>query len=303
MNAFPIFTTKYTFSGHESFQCRQLWLKKGYDFVASGNSFRAEDAVVSLGVGKNMVSSIRFWLKAFNLIDSDDKLTEFASAIFNDDNGFDPYLEDEASLWLLHYQLIKNHFASTYSMIFNELRREKIEFVGDNYVAFIKRKSETDPSLNFNANTLNADFDVFKKMYYTENLAKQTDDSYTGILTDLELVKRYTKTIKLKDSQTEKKELFFIENTDRKNIPIEIFLYSIIDNPSYGFSISLNTLEQDYDSPGSIFAINHAGIVDKITEAIELYDFITFNDHAGIKELQFKNKPSTFDLLKSYYEK
>ena len=24
---------KYTFSGHESFPCKALWLKKGYDFI------------------------------------------------------------------------------------------------------------------------------------------------------------------------------------------------------------------------------------------------------------------------------
>jgi hypothetical protein len=39
------------FSGHETFQCRHLWLKKGYDYVKSGKSFSAEDAVVELGVG------------------------------------------------------------------------------------------------------------------------------------------------------------------------------------------------------------------------------------------------------------
>jgi hypothetical protein len=65
-------TTKYTFSGHDSFQCRQLWLKKGYDYVQEGKNFNDEDAVVQLGVGKNMVSSIRFWLKAFNIIDNKD---------------------------------------------------------------------------------------------------------------------------------------------------------------------------------------------------------------------------------------
>ena len=30
---------KYTFSGHESFPCKSLWLKKGYDFVANKNDF------------------------------------------------------------------------------------------------------------------------------------------------------------------------------------------------------------------------------------------------------------------------
>jgi hypothetical protein len=61
---------KLQFSGHDSFQCRQLWLKKGYDFVKEGFDFNDEYSVVQLGVGKNMVSSIRFWLKAFNIIDN-----------------------------------------------------------------------------------------------------------------------------------------------------------------------------------------------------------------------------------------
>ena len=37
---------KFTFSGHESFQCRHLWLKKGYDFVNKKKSFNNDDAVV-----------------------------------------------------------------------------------------------------------------------------------------------------------------------------------------------------------------------------------------------------------------
>ena len=91
---------KFTFSGHESFQCRQLWLKKGFDYIKSGKSFNDDDAVVILGVGKNMVASIRFWMKAFGLIGIDDVLTPFAEKLLSD-TGWDPYLEDEASLWLL----------------------------------------------------------------------------------------------------------------------------------------------------------------------------------------------------------
>ena len=47
---------KYVFSGHESFPCKTLWLKKGYDFVANDYMFNDSDAVVRLGVGKNMVA-------------------------------------------------------------------------------------------------------------------------------------------------------------------------------------------------------------------------------------------------------
>lgn len=82
MNELSLEPVKYTFSGHESFQCRQLWLKKGYDFIINNGSFNDEDAVVKLGVGKNMVSSIRFWMKAFNLLTTDDQLTEIAHRLF-----------------------------------------------------------------------------------------------------------------------------------------------------------------------------------------------------------------------------
>ena len=296
-------TLKYTFSGHESFQCRQLWLKKGFDFVSQGKSFRSEDSVVTLGVGKNMVSSIRFWLKAFNLIDNDDKPTDFAISIFDYDIGFDPYMEDEATLWLLHYQLIKNRIASTYSLIFNEFRREKIEFVNEQYVSFIKRKSETESGLNFNLNTISSDFEVFKKMYLTDELNKQTEGSYSGLFTDLGILKSYLKETKDSNNKKVRQESFYISNSERKSIPAEIFLYAIIDNPNYGFSVNLNSIELDYDSPGSIFALNHAGILSKIKEVTDLFDYVTFNDHAGVKELQFKYKPTTFELLKIYYEK
>jgi len=58
----PKVNNKFTFSGHDTFHCRHLWLKKGYDFIKTGNKFANEDAVVLLGVGKNMVTSIYFWM-------------------------------------------------------------------------------------------------------------------------------------------------------------------------------------------------------------------------------------------------
>ena len=48
----------YRFSGHESFPCKSLWLKKGYDFVVAGNDFNSPEAVIGLGVGK-------IWLRQF----------------------------------------------------------------------------------------------------------------------------------------------------------------------------------------------------------------------------------------------
>lgn len=286
--------TKYTFSGHDSFQCRQLWLKKGYDYIQEGKNFNDEDAVVQLGVGKNMVSSIRFWLKAFNIIDNKDIPTEFGKRLFDDENGYDPFLEDEASLWLLHYQLVKNSFASIYSIIFNEFRKEKLFFNKETFVNYVKRIGESNPDLNFNENTVAKDFIVFANLYKNDPESKDVEDSFSGILSEIEL---------LKTTGKGKEEQFYIENTERDNLPEAVVLFTILDNSNYGNSISLNSLEFDLNSPGSIFALNRSGLMNKISEIVSEYKDITFTDQAGIKELQFKNKADPYTILDKYYGK
>lgn len=286
--------TKYTFSGHDSFQCRQLWLKKGYDYVQEGKNFNDEDAVVQLGVGKNMVSSIRFWLKAFNIIDNKDIPTVFGKRLFDDETGYDPFLEDEASLWLLHYQLVKNGFASIYSIIFNEFRKEKLFFNKETFVNYVKRIGESNPDLNFNENTVAKDFIVFANLYKSDPESKDVEDSFSGILSEIELLKT---TGKGKDEQ------FFIENSERDNLPETIVLYSILDNPNYGNSISLNSLEFDLNSPGSIFALNRSSLMNKISDIVDDFKDITFTDQAGIKEFQFKKIVDAYTILDQYYGK
>lgn len=285
---------KYTFSGHNSFQCRQLWLKKGYDYVQEGKNFNSEDAVVKLGVGKNMVSSIRFWLKAFNIIDGKDIPTEFGKRVFDEKNGYDPFLEDDASLWVLHYQLVKNGFASIYSIIFNDFRKQKLFFNKETFVNYVKRLGENNPNMNFNQNTVAKDFIVFANLYKSDPESKDIEDSFSGILSELELLKTIGKG---------KDEQYIIENSERDNLSESILLYAILDNPIYGNSISLNSLEFDWNSPGSIFALNRSGLMNKISDIVNDFKDVTFTDQAGMKELQFKNKVDAYTVLDKYYGK
>jgi hypothetical protein len=294
---------KLNFSGHDSFQCRQLWLKKGYDYVQQGKSFNNEDAVIQLGVGKNMVSSIRFWLKAFNIIDNKDIPTEFGLRLFDNENGYDPFLEDEASLWLLHYQLVKNSFASIYSIIFNEFRKEKLFFNKETFVNYVKRIGDSNPDLNFNENTVAKDFIVFTNLYKNDPESNNIEDSFSGILSELTLLKMIYKSYKDENGKTKKKEEYYIENVERDNLPEAVVLFSILDNPNYGNSISLNSLEFDLNSPGSIFALNRSGLMNKISDIVEEFNDITFTDQAGIKELQFKKKSDAYRILDTYYGK
>jgi hypothetical protein len=292
--------TKLTFSGHDTFHCRHLWLKKGYDFIKKGKKFTDEDAVVELGVGKNMVAGINFWMRAFGILDKDGNVTEFATYLL-DDKGKDPYLEDEATLWLLHYQLVTLNVASTYNLIFNEFRREKIEFTRDNFIAFVARKTADLNISQINTNTLTSDFEVLTKMYIrTDAQSKDKEDTFSGLLTELNIIQEEKR--KVEDKQTS----FYSVVTDEKaDIPEEVLLFGILDNGNFDLSISLYTVEQEKNQIGSVFAIGRTGIVNKIESIAANNKFkkygITYNDQAGTKEIQFKTKPNKFEILDKYY--
>ena len=62
--------------------------------------------MIDLGVGKNMVYAIRYWLRSFGLTeDNEQVVSQLGKDIFAND-GFDPYCEDIGTLWLLHYHLV-----------------------------------------------------------------------------------------------------------------------------------------------------------------------------------------------------
>ena len=62
---------KVAFGRHETFHLRFAWLSKGFAaFQKNSELFEDLDAAtVTLGVGKNMVQAIRYWMRATQLID------------------------------------------------------------------------------------------------------------------------------------------------------------------------------------------------------------------------------------------
>ncbi|RXF68555.1 DUF4007 family protein [Hansschlegelia zhihuaiae] len=98
------------FSGHESFAVRYGWLPKIYEAVVRDPEIFADDerAILTLGLGKNMVRSVRFWGEAFGITQAQGRLvrpTEFGRRLLDPDIGVDPYLEDAGALWRLHWQI------------------------------------------------------------------------------------------------------------------------------------------------------------------------------------------------------
>ncbi len=101
------------FARHETFYVRDGWLRKGLKNLDKYGVkfFRSKEAADVLGMGKNMVNSLRFWLRATGLMGESDQQpkTEFGKLI----DKHDPYFEDIGTLWLMHYQLLKNKELST----------------------------------------------------------------------------------------------------------------------------------------------------------------------------------------------
>lgn len=105
-----------TFSGHETFAFRYGWLKKGADVIMEQpDLFGRDEAMAALGVGKNMVRSIRYWCLATGVAEEEARpgsrarnlaLTDLGRALLVEP-GWDSFLEDDSSLWLLHWGLAR----------------------------------------------------------------------------------------------------------------------------------------------------------------------------------------------------
>jgi len=98
------------FSGHESFAVRYGWLPKLYEAITRDPELFGDDerAILTLGLGKNMVKAIRFWGEAFGVTKGEGRLvrpTEFGRRLLDPDMGLDPFLEDAGSLWRLHWSI------------------------------------------------------------------------------------------------------------------------------------------------------------------------------------------------------
>jgi hypothetical protein len=292
---------KFQFSGHDSFICKHFWLKKGYDFIKSQGNFNDEAAVVKLGVGKNMVTAIHFWLKSFGIAGNANEYTDIGKFIFDDKKGVDPYLENLGTIWLLHYNLLKTGKASIYSLFFNEFRKGRFEFTKEQLLNFVKRKLEHGGQSNFTTNTINTDIGVFIRNYLKPNYKGtkiDVEDDFSRLMIDLDLMETYQS----ENAEGKLVEWYKVENKQRIDLPFEIVLFSILDNNQYGNSISFRELQNGFDAPGSIFAITEEGLYQKIEQITETYKDIIYTESEGVRELQFKNKPNKWEVLHEYYK-
>ncbi len=282
---------KYTFSGHESFPCKTLWLKKGYDFVVAGNDFNSPEAVVGLGVGKNMVASIRFWLKTFGITEND-KITWLGDYLFNESKGKDKYLEDIATLWLLHFNLVFSEEATLYKMFFCGVQRERTHFEREQVLTYVKLRMVEDNKMTlFNANTVKKDIGVLLQNYALPRKAQSNED-FSSLLIDLDLIRQ----------SPEGKGYYFNVDGKRK-VTKEIFFYGLLklkeqegDN-----TISFDTIQERI---GLVFRMQDFETIEMLKQLANDYsEYFAYSDVAGIKQIQFTKDLDVKKVLDDYYGK
>lgn len=289
------------FSGHDTFHCRQQWLSKGIKLIdIEGYTVlnRPEIAISKLGVGKNMVQSIQHWLKAFGLINEKHEVLEISNKLFlNNNNAFDPYLEDEGTLWLLQYKLCKSNYASIFNLIFSEYFNDKVslDFSERQIIQFIEKKLRDNNEREVSNNTLISDFKVFVKSYATPTKSLKTiEDDFNSPLLELSLISQ------LSSKNGNGETAYKINKEVRNNIPIAIFGYCLLDYLDDRKDISYDEIR---NSIGSYFCLSNDGLDDLLEQLCSKHpEFIHKND-AGIRQIQIKGitKDYQTNLLESYY--
>ena len=256
---------KLTFSGHETFPFRYTWLKKAVDAVNDDSSiFTQESALSTLGVGKNMVNSIRHWGKLTEMIEAKNEknvqegfdVTEFARKLLSDE-GYDPYLEDPATLWLLHWKLCTNLVsAPTWYFAFNCLAQ--IEFTKEQLIHEVFTFAQENKS-SATVNSIERDVNCFIRTYVASRKAKQSvfEDSLACPLIELALIE-----------ELGQHGLYVFSRGQQQDLPDEIFTYALIDywdksHPDKGV-ISFEDIAYGLGSPGLVFKINEDSLAYRL---------------------------------------
>lgn len=294
--------TSVSFSGHETFVLRYGWLKKAFDAAGLNPTiFNSEDAMVQLGVGKNMVRSIRHWALVCDVLAEEPKsrgvrlmTTELGRFLFGP-QGADPYLEDSNSLWLIHWKLCTNESrATTWNWSFSILRTS--EFTVDSLSASIETELTKRMLKAPTPNTLQRDTDVFIRTYLASRAGKKNiiEDSLDCPLNELGLL------------VAEGSEMLSFVRGPQRSLSDHIFVMALLEfwnrEAPRRETLSFNEIAYSPNSPGCVFKLDESSLferldrLEKITEGRFL-----FADTAGLKQVYRKAKINPFELLELYY--
>ncbi|MDD2230119.1 MAG: DUF4007 family protein [Candidatus Cloacimonetes bacterium] len=286
---------KPKFSGHQTFVIRYGWIEKGYRFVKSGLNFNSDDAIVDLGVGKNMVESIRYWGEMTGLIE-DSAPSAFAIKLLDEKEGWDPYLEDNNSYWLLHWNLNTNPgFMHSGIILFSHLKKPEFSKrdVADSALRSLDLYDKKSPAQS----TLNKDIDCYLRLYagIRRQNTKQKEELIGSPLQELNLIQM------INDS-----DLYCFNIGTKPNLSAEVIGYALWDymRNLNKIAITINeALYREY-SPGQVFMLDENSLVDAVDQLSDDPKWSThfgFSETAGIALIHC-TLTDGFELLDSYYK-
>ncbi|MBA3530920.1 MAG: DUF4007 family protein [Ardenticatenales bacterium] len=298
-----------TFGGHETFVFRYNWLKKGFEAIqADPKAFHHDDALVRLGVGKNMVRSIRHWCLALGIIEEGESIgrtRELAPTTFGqqllDNSGWDAYLEDRGTLWLLHWQLATNRVRGLVWHI--SLSLQQAEFSKALLQALVERQLER-LEIKTTSQMISREVDCFLRTYVSP-LRKRAgviaEETIDCPLTELDLI-RY-------DSGD---SVYRFNVGAKPTLPTAIFGYALLTYLSEVMesrrTVALDECIYQIGSPGQIFKLDENSVVDYIEQLATLTEGrLQFQETAGLHQIYLHDldvamlRETAESLLKQYY--
>lgn len=297
---------RVSFSGHETFPFRYTWLKKAVDAVdAEPYALHADDAMVRLGVGKNMVSSIRHWGLATGMLAEGSARrgsrirplapTDLGRSLFLD-GGWDPFLEDPGTLWLLHWQLASRpEPATTWWWVFNQ------------YPGTIFTRADVQEALEtlgaqrgwtrVTGASLKRDIEVFVRTYARQRRRNALlEDTLDCPLVELGVIQA-----------SSRQQTFVLARNDQESLPDEIFAYALAEHlrrrSSEARSVSIEELSFGDGAPGRVFCLDEPGLLGRLDRIEALTDGgVVFDETAGLKQIYVHRAPDATALLCRYYD-
>jgi hypothetical protein len=297
---------KYKFAGHQTFVFRYGWLEKGVRGIDECPTlFFEDDALVRLGVGKNMVSSIRHWCQVTRLVEPDPdvkgntgrhlRVSVIGRRLLLDD-GWDPFLEDDASLWLIHWLLVSNPTVGTsWQLLFSRFHRP--DFTKRELVAFVTSFIERQ-SLNFSSIVIARDVDCLIRTYAansSESKPSRPEETFDCPLLQLDL---------LQPSPDGDLHRFAIG--PKTSLPAAIFSFALAEYfgrvPGAANTLSVQKCLYGEGSPGQVFKLDENSLVEYVEELEEQTNgALILDETAGLKQIYRRRELDPMKILEDYY--
>ncbi len=298
----PLTDNLATFGRHETFSLRYSWLTKGFCSVQkNSNIFSDDNATIELGVGKNMVHAIKYWLRASDMIEEVKGKISVTSLgeLLLDENGADPFLEDEATLWLIHWQIATNaHLATAWFWFFNCFH--KAEFSSDEAKKALSNFIvEHFKDKHYSIKTVQQEVVLLLRMYAPLKLVagNSLDEILDAPLANLNLI-----------TYSDVNHLYCSAPQIRTNLPIEIIGFAITEifNNRNVVEMPLEELvcsKNQMVSVGAVFRLTENDLVAKLELLVEKYHTLyQIREKAGNRQLHKLKEIQSSEFLKDYYE-